>query len=73
MSAGDDFARNLAGAAETGASAEEVAAAAAKRKEANKEAIRAEVCGKFTGDAHVPKHTTVGARGREPAQAQDPH
>lgn len=28
---------------------EEAAAAAAKRKEASKEAVRAEVCGKFTG------------------------
>eukprot|EP00802_Teleaulax_amphioxeia_P017282 Tamp_17434.p1 GENE.Tamp_17434~~Tamp_17434.p1 ORF type:complete len:281 (+),score=78.25 Tamp_17434:106-948(+) len=36
------------GAADAGASVEEAAAAAAKRKEASKEAVRAEVCGKFT-------------------------
>jgi hypothetical protein len=39
----------VAGAADTGGSAVEAAAAAAKRKEASKEAVRAEVCGKFTG------------------------
>jgi len=39
----------VAGAADTGGSAVEAAAAAAMRKEASKEAVRAEVCGKFTG------------------------
>jgi hypothetical protein len=39
----------VAGAADTGGSAVEAAEAAAKRKEVSKEAVRAEVCGKFTG------------------------